>query len=144
VSLPIVMVDEPGGTYWKLWQQFIEEALLNRGYISPADRHLFRVPDSVDEAVREVVGFYRVYHSMRYVRGDLVLRLRSPLPDRVLGEVRWSFADVLTGGTFEQPDALPEEANEPSLASLPRLKFRFDRHAIGRLRQLIDLINAQG
>src|SRR5947208_1946786 len=137
---PIVMVDEPGGTYWKLWQQFIETALLGRGYISPADRHLFRVTDSVEEAVREVTRFYRVYHSMRYVRGDLVLRLRTPLSDRVLGEIRWSFADLLTGGTFEQTDALPEEANEPSLASLPRLKFRFDRHAIGRLRQLIDLI----
>src|SRR5207302_10119311 len=44
---PIIMVDEPGGTYWKLWQQFIEEALLGRGYISPADRNLFRVTDSV-------------------------------------------------------------------------------------------------
>jgi len=139
---PVVMVDEPGGNYWKLWQQFVEEALLNRGYISPADRHLFRVTDSVEEAVREVTRFYRVYHSMRYVKGHLVLRLRRPLSDRLMGEIRWSFADILTGGTFEQTDALPEEANEPNLASLPRLKFRFDRHAIGRLRQLIDVINA--
>ena len=48
------------------------------------------------------------------------------------------------GGTFEQVDALPEEANEPELAKMPRLRFRFDRHAIGRLRQLIDVINAEG
>jgi hypothetical protein len=25
---------------------------------------------------------------------------------------------------------------------MPRLKFRFDRHRLGRLRQLIDAINA--
>lgn len=138
---PIVMVDEPGGTYWAEWRQFIERALLDRGYISPADRHLFRVTDSVEEAVREVTGFYRVYHSMRYVKGHLVLRLRRPIPDGLLGEIRWSFADILAGGTFEQTDALPEESNEPNLAALPRLRFRFARHAIGRLRQLIDAIN---
>jgi uncharacterized protein (TIGR00730 family) len=141
---PVVMVDEPGGTYWAQWQRFVEEGLLNRGYISPADRYLFRVTDSVEEAVQEVTGFYRVYHSMRYVRGNLVLRLRRPLSDRLLDQVRWSFADILTGGTFEQTAALPEEANEPDLSELPRLTFRFDRHAIGRLRQLVDLINAEG
>jgi hypothetical protein len=30
------------------------------------------------------------------------------------------------------------------LMAMPRLKFRFDRHMIGRMRQLIDLINDDG
>lgn len=141
---PIVMIDEPGGTYWEAWQRFVTEGLLNRGYISPADKHLFRVTDSVEEAVQEVTRFYRVYHSMRYVRGRLVLRLRSRLSDALLERVRRTFADILTGGTFEQTEALPEEANEPTLATLPRLAFRFDRHHVGRLRQLIDLVNEEG
>src|SRR5436190_19590956 len=68
---PIVLVDEPGGTYWQAWQRFIESELLDRGYLSPADRFLYTVTDSVEEAVRTVTGFYRVYHSMRYVHGDL-------------------------------------------------------------------------
>ncbi|HSQ54627.1 MAG TPA: LOG family protein, partial [Gemmata sp.] len=141
---PLVMVDEPGGNYWKLWQRFIEDGLLARGYISQYDTSLFRVTDSLEEAVKEVTGFYRVYHSMRYVRGDLVFRLRSRLNDHLLEEIRWAYGDILAGGTFEQVEALPDEANEPELANLPRLKFRFDRHAIGRLRQLIDTINAEG
>ncbi len=141
---PIVMVDEPGGNYWKLWQRFVEDALLARGYISQHDTSLYRVTDSVEEAVKEVTGFYRVYHSMRYVRGDLVLRLRTRLNDHLLERIRWSFGDILAGGKFEQVDALPDEANEPELAKLPRLKFRFDRHAIARLRQLIDTINTEG
>lgn len=140
---PLVMVDEPGGDYWKLWQRFIEDGLLKRGYISPEDMHLFRVTDSVEEAVRLVTGFYRVYHSLRYVRGELVLRLRNRLSDALLARIRQDFADLLTGGTFEQVEALPEEANEPELADLPRLKFRFARQAVGRLRQLIDVINAE-
>jgi uncharacterized protein (TIGR00730 family) len=141
---PVVMVDEPGGTYWKAWQRFIEEQLLERAYLSPADRFLYRVTDSVEEAVAEVTNFYRVYHSMRYVRGRLALRLRARLADALLDRIKTSFADILTGGTFEQTAALPEEANEPALTDLPRLTFRFDRHAVGRLRQLIDLINAEG
>lgn len=141
---PVVLVDEPGGTYWEGWLQFVEKELLARGYISSHDRHLFRVTDSVEEAVTEVTRFYRIYHSMRYVHRHLVLRLRSPLSDRLLEQIRLSFSDILAGGTFEQTNALPEEANEPSLLNLPRLKFRFDRQAIGRLRQLIDLINLEG
>jgi uncharacterized protein (TIGR00730 family) len=141
---PIVMVDEPGGSYWKLWLQFIENGLLRRGYISPHDTSLFRVTESVEDAVREVAGFYRVYHSMRYVRGELVFRLHKPLNSHLLEQIRWGFGNILAGGTFEQVEALPEEANEPELAHMPRLKFRFDRHAMGRLRQLIDVINAEG
>src|SRR5256885_2034021 len=34
--LPIVMVDEPGGDYWRLWDRFVRDALLARGLISPA------------------------------------------------------------------------------------------------------------
>jgi uncharacterized protein (TIGR00730 family) len=141
---PVVMVDPPGGTYWQRWRKFIVEGLLENGYISPQDLHLFRITDSVEEAAQEVTGFYRVYHSMRYVRGELVLRLQKRLSEATMLRIRSQFADVVTGGTFEQTDMLPQEANEPQLADLPRLKFRFDRHQHGRLRQLIDLINAEG
>jgi uncharacterized protein (TIGR00730 family) len=139
---PLVLVDEPGGDYWKRWEEFIDDGLLHRGYISPQDKALYRITDSVEEAVKEVAGFYRVYHSMRYVRGDLVLRLQRPLGERALDELRWAFKDIVTGGAFEQTAALPQEANEPAVANLPRLKFRFDRHNHGRLRQLIDFVNA--
>src|SRR4029077_5618680 len=66
--MPIVCVDEPGGTYWKKWQGFICEQLLEGQMISPADMSLFRSFDSVESAVAEVLKFYSVYHSMRYVR----------------------------------------------------------------------------
>jgi uncharacterized protein (TIGR00730 family) len=138
---PLVLVDEPGGDYWQRWEAFIDECLLRRGYISPEDKSLYRITDSVEEAVREITNFYRVYHSMRYVRGDLVLRLQKPLSERTLDQMRWEFEDIITGGTFEQTKALLQEANEPAVADLPRLKFRFDRQSHGRLRQLIDFVN---
>jgi uncharacterized protein (TIGR00730 family) len=141
---PIVMVDEPGGDYWKRWLDFVDGAILKRGLISPADMALFKVTDSVDDAVAEVLGFYRVYHSMRYVGGDLVLRLQHELSSELLKRIQVEFADILKSGTFEQTAALPAEANDPHVATLPRLRFRFDQRHLGRLRMLIDLINRNG
>ena len=138
---PIVMLDEPGGTYWKSWHRFITDVLLARRLISPADLALYKVTDSMDEAVHEVLNFYRVYHSMRYVEGDLVLRLQRRLSEVTLEQIRTGFADIVVAGTFEQTTALPAEANETAVASLPRLRFRFDRKNLGRLRMLVDCIN---
>jgi uncharacterized protein (TIGR00730 family) len=141
---PVIMLDEPGGDYWRVWQRFVEDVLLKRKLISPADMALFKVTDSIDEAVAEVLNFYRVYHSMRYVKDDLVLRLQRPLPEPVLEKIRTQFVDIVRSGTFEVTSALPAESSDPHLATLPRLKFHFDRRNLGRLRLLIDLINREG
>jgi uncharacterized protein (TIGR00730 family) len=141
---PIIMVDEPGGDYWALWLRHVQEVLLGRGLISPSDMALFKITDSVQEAVQEVVSFYRVYNSMRYVGPDMVLRLNHPLSDALLARIRTEFKDIIRAGTFEQVAALPAESAETHLASLPRLRFRFDRYNIGRLRLLIDFINREG
>ena len=117
---------------------------MRRKLISEYDLSLFKVTTSVDEAMEEVLGFYRIYHSMRYVRNDLVFRLHEKLSDEKLAGIQRDFADIVKAGAFEQTGPLPEEANDVHLADLPRLKFRFDRHKLGRLRLLIDRINAVG
>ena len=139
--LPIVMIDAPGSDYWHHFLRFTKEVLLKRQLISDEDLHLFKVTHSVDEAVKEIVDFYRVYHSMRYVRGDLVVRLNRTISDATLEKIRAEFTDMIKGGTFELTAALPEESEDPTIAQLPRLKFRFDRHKLGRLRQMIDVVN---
>src|SRR5581483_7165336 len=92
---PVVMVDEPGGDFWIQWLRYVKDVLLARGMISPADLALFKVTDSVDEAVAEIRNFYRVYHSMRYVHGDLVLRLKKPLGDALLDRIQTEYGDIL-------------------------------------------------
>ena len=52
-----------------------------RGYISPADLELVKITDDVRVALDEITGFYRNYHSLRFVDGDLVLRMQT-LPSR--------------------------------------------------------------
>ena len=139
--LPLVLLDHPQGSYWKDAGVFFEKQLLKNGMISPEDVSLYKITDSVDEAIHEILTFYRVYHSMRYVKDQLVFRLKSELSLDHLARIRETFSDILVKGTFEQMDALPEESGEPELANLPRLVFHFDRRALGRLRMLIDEIN---
>jgi uncharacterized protein (TIGR00730 family) len=139
--LPIVMLDQPGSDYWREWQRFVEKQLLGRGMISKEDLSLYKLTDTVEEAVAEILGFYRVYHSMRYVREQLVLRLLKKPSDSLLETLHADFADILQDGKFTIGGPLPEELDDPVLNDLPRLIFHFNRRAFGRLRQLIDVVN---
>jgi uncharacterized protein (TIGR00730 family) len=140
--MPIVCVDEPGGTYWARWRQFVAEQLLDKQLISPADMSLFRCFDSVDGAVAEVLRFYSVYHSMRYVRRKLVIRLNREPGEELLARLNIEFRDILESGQIVRSSALPLESDDPHLAELPRLVFQFNRKDIGRLRQMVDVINS--
>jgi hypothetical protein len=141
--MPIVLLDEPGGDYWKVFDDFVRGQLLGRGMISPEDLSLYRLTDRVDEAVEEILRFYRVYHSMRYVRTKLVFRLQQMPSKELIEELNDTFRDILIDGQFAASEPLPEEHEEVHLAALPRLVFHFDRRHCGRLRQLIDRINRE-
>ena len=140
---PLVLLDHPGGSYWKDLGEFIEKQLNAGGMISPEDVRLYKITNSVDEAIEETLNFYRVYHSMRYINNRLVFRLKAPLADSKLAYIQEHYADILVDGTYEQTAALPEEIGEPDLNGLPRLVFHFNRRALGRLRMLIDCINGR-
>jgi hypothetical protein len=142
--MPVVLLDEPGGKYWLRFQQFIREQLLDRGMIAEEDLSLYRLTDRVEEAVEEILGFYRVYHSMRYVRSNLVFRLQESLSEPQLAQINERFGDILAAGRFTHGLPLPEEKDEPGLAEFPRLIFAFNRRSYGRLRQLIDYLNGTG
>src|SRR5947208_5053191 len=98
---PIVLLEVPGGTYWRSWQGFIEQELSTRGLVSPDDLRLCRVTDDVGDAVAELLGFYRNYHSIRHVGRTLVMRLRAaPTADEV-ETLNRDFADLCVDGRIE-------------------------------------------
>ena len=138
--IPIIMCEEPGGTYWQHWLQYVKTELLGHGMIDSSDLQLFQVFDRAEDAAVAVVSFYRRYHSMRYVDDRLVLRLNSSLSAETLSQINVAFADILTDGRIE-PAAGPIEGEEGSYPGNPRLVFAFDRRSTGRLRALIDAIN---
>jgi uncharacterized protein (TIGR00730 family) len=141
--MPVVMLDAPRGTYWKTWQRYVEDHLLRRRLISEEDLALYKITDDVDEAVDEIRSFHRVFHSARYVRDLLVLRLHRRLGRPSIAELERAFADILKPGTgIVQRGAFPVESDEPEIWDLTRLALRFNHTGFGRLRRLIDEINA--
>ncbi len=140
--MPLVLVDEPDGTYWATWIRLLQDELLGRGYVSETDFHLFERVATVEEAVQRIDRFYRRYHSLRYVGPKLVLRLAEELPDASAGMLADEFRDILMPGGGIRPSVpLAAEGDEPELAHLPRMVVDFNRRDFGRLRVLIDRIN---
>ena len=140
--VPVVLLDEPGGSYWHDFHAYVAKHLLGGHMIAEHDFSLYKITDRVGTALDEVLTFYRVYHSQRYVRKQLVFRLNQRLTDDQLATVNAEYADVLADGAFTQREALKEEADDAEAADLPRLVFHFNRRNYGRLRQLIDALNA--
>jgi uncharacterized protein (TIGR00730 family) len=139
---PIVMVAPPKNPYWKEWEQFIQEHLLKKRLISPEDLNLFKITDSAETAAQEVLGFYKIYHSSRFVGEEFVMRLNKAISDETIEKLNKEFADLSEDGKIISSSATPEESNEPELIDLPRLIFHFNCRDWGRLRQMIDFINA--
>jgi uncharacterized protein (TIGR00730 family) len=138
---PVVMLDVPGGSYWQGWEEFLSSEVEPRGLVSPEDRALFRVTDDVEQAVAEILGFYRNYQSCRWV-GDLLVMRLAVAPDRSeLADLNRRFADIVTGGTMRLSKPLAPERADHDHLDLERLVFRMDKMHYGRLRQLIDALN---
>src|SRR5215210_7154882 len=74
---PIVLLEVPGGTYWRNWERFVRDEVVARGLVSPDDLVLLRITDDVATATQELLGFFRNYHSIRYVGARLIIRLRA-------------------------------------------------------------------
>jgi uncharacterized protein (TIGR00730 family) len=140
VPAPIVLLEVPGGTYWHSWERFIGD-VAERGLIDRHDTALYRITDDVAAAVDELTGFYRNYHSIRYVGDRLVVRLRFAPDAGTLARLNAEFADICTSGEIVAGEALPPEVADDDVPDLPRLVLHFDRLAHGRLRALIDALN---
>ncbi|MEX1007538.1 MAG: TIGR00730 family Rossman fold protein [Acidimicrobiia bacterium] len=140
---PVVLLDVPGGTYWDTWQAFVTEELVNTGYIGAGDLALVSTTDNTDEAVDEIVGFYANYHSLRFVDGRLVLRMRRGPSPGELAALSSEFADILVRGEMETIEATRAEVGDGDHVDLARIAFWFDRRSWARLRVLIDRLNGR-
>lgn len=141
--LPLVLIDPPGATYWQGWEDHIREHLLKPGLISPEDLHLYTITDRVDVACEAISSFYRMYHSSRYVGDQLILRLNSELSEADVAYLNQNFSDILLRGQIEKTSALPQEASDET-AHLPRLALHFNQRDLGRLYQMLRVINQLG
>lgn len=139
--VPIILMDVPAGTYWQRWQEFLRDDVMSRGYITEREMTFFRIHTSAKAAIKEITQFYRNFHSYRFVKDELVIRLNDPPSPALIDRLNREFADIVTGAV-RQGEPLPEEANEANTLHLHRLVMGFNREDYARLRQMIDVINS--
>lgn len=140
--MPLILLEKPGGTYWKMWQSQVRDHLLRSELISPEDLNLFQLAESPSHAIRLVQRFYRNYHSIRYVRDLTVMRLRHRPNDSSVEALNDDFADILNGDPVRIAEPTPEEREDGDRLDLHRITFGFNRRNYGRLRQMIDTVNS--
>jgi uncharacterized protein (TIGR00730 family) len=138
--MPLVLVDKPGGDYWKAWDKKIREQLLQKKLISPDDLNLYHITDNTEDAVNVITRFYRNFHSTRFVKDLLVIRLKHA-PETVLDMLNKKFSDIIVEGKIQIIRPTPDEMEDNDNLDLVRLAFNFNRRDYGRLRQLIDVLN---
>ncbi len=135
--VPIVMM-EGDGNYWDHWEEYIKQQLLGGKFISEVDLGLFYIAKTVEDAVDHISRFYRNYHSSRYVKDDLVIRINRALRDEDVARLNTEFATLVKSGSIVQRG--PYTAEDDHL-DLPRLAFTHTKRAYGLVRKLIDRIN---
>lgn len=139
--VPIVCLQAPGSDYWNRWMDFVSCQLLPGSFIQESDLSLLKIFDNAEAAVDEIQHFYRNFHSYRFVKESLVIRMRHPLTPEQLKEVRSRFHDLAPNGVIVQGKALAPELDDQEALSLPRLIVPYHRQDAGWLRQLIDWLN---
>jgi hypothetical protein len=136
--LPIVMLEGKGGDYWQHWDKYVRKSLLDGGMISEEDLSLYEIAESEEQAVETVTRFYRNYHSARYVRDDLIIRIKHKVTEEQLDQLNTEFAGLVKEGSITQRGPYDEEKDHRDLT---RIAMTHTRRNIGRVRNLIDRLN---
>ncbi|NMY24797.1 TIGR00730 family Rossman fold protein [Pseudomonas sp. WS 5021] len=139
--VPVVLLDEPGGGFWKGALEFVRNQLEANRYILPTDLKLVRLVHSAEEAVHEINQFYANFHSTRWLKRQFVVRMNHPLSEQAMAHIQTAFADLRLSDDFQQLPYGGQEHDEARFSHLTRLVFNFTGRNQGRLRELVDYIN---
>ena len=141
---PIILIDSPDSEYWESLIGFVTEKLSEGGFISNNDLSLLIRVNSIEQAVDEIVQFYRVYHSIRYVGDKTIIRLKKPLSSEDINSLNEKYSCILRSGEIESTDALPTEQKDEVFLDLPRLVMDFNRHDFGVFHEMLRFLNTLG
>jgi uncharacterized protein (TIGR00730 family) len=138
---PVILISEPGDDFWAKWREFLENNLVRNKYVLQDDVELFHICDNVDEAISEVVNFYKIYHSMKIYDDTVIMRLNEDLSDAVILQINEIFKDILVKSVFKMVslDDVPFDAKE--YEDKFRLTFNFNHRCYSRIHSLIRFIN---
>ncbi len=138
---PIILIEPPGSQYWNHWFDFVTRVLVESGFISQNDMGLFIRVNTIENAIDEILQFYKVYHSIRYIGNKTVVRLKSLLSSENIEVLNRKYADILRSGKIELTDSLPAEQKGGEFLDLPRLVMDFNRCDYGKFYEMLRLLN---
>ena len=121
---PVLLLDTPGETFWNRWSAFMQESIIDEGYLSPGDAVAYVHCQSVEAAIAEVARFYRNYVSYELRDGVASVTLRQ-------------------GPTAEQAAALGGLVDDLVVndGATPLIQFAFEGRSYAQLRRVIELAN---
>ena len=141
---PIILIEPPDSQYWSQWIDFVTGELAEGGFISRNDRSLFTHVNSVERAIDEILQFYRVYHSIRYIGDKTVIRLNYILSSGNITELNEKYGNILRSGEIALTGPLPAEQKGKEFLDLPRLVMDFNRRDYGKLYEVLRFLNTLG
>jgi uncharacterized protein (TIGR00730 family) len=138
--VPVVMLGLGQG-FWHGWERFVD-VVIEQGYAGNTDRCLYRVTNDIGEAVAEINRFYANFRSLRWVGDELVLRLNRVPSETELAGLNEEFGEWTGPEGIAVSGPLRPEVAEQDELDAARLVLRWNRRQPGRLRLLIDAVNA--
>ncbi|MFC1751925.1 TIGR00730 family Rossman fold protein [Thermoproteota archaeon] len=139
---PVIFMSEPRSKYWEKWQSFIKGELLNNKHISETDFQIYSICKNVEEAINNIIKFYRVFHSIAYLPDYTVIRLNDVLGEKHLKYINAHFKHLVIDGRFEILPCSKIKNECLDYPTLPRLAFKFNQTNFSGLYPLIHYINS--
>ena len=141
VPVPIIFLEVEGDPFWSPLMKTMEPLLLNHGLISRSDTTLYTITDNIEQAVDEVTGFYNNYHSLRYVKDRMFVRLHRKIPEPDFSLLVQRFSHLAVDGLIEQTGPSEAEIKDNDNLALNRIALYYSGKGFADLRPLLDALN---
>jgi len=120
--VPVVLVDQPGGTFWSSWSDFMDREVVAQGYLSVGDDVSYYLCDNVEDVVAEITTFYANYVSCVTGNGEAMVTVQFAPSDEEFARLCASFANLsFTMGSGARGTTLTFSFNGRSYATLRRV-----------------------
>ena len=138
---PVVCIEKKGGRYWQEWKKFNLTLLYQCGLVSKEDLNWIYFTNDIDQAVNHVCRFYKNFHSIRYHKNFLLVRVWRIPPNNELQKLSLQFKEMIPSGSISI--AKLELPYDPDISDLKlhTLSLQFNQKSFGVMRKLIDRLN---
>ena len=88
-----------------------------------------------------MTGFYRNYHSIRFVSDVMMIRLKRAVPESDFARIATDHAHLTDGTPMRQTGPTEAEIRDGDHVDLPRVAVNYSAKGFAPLRPLLDDLN---